>query len=108
LKKSGGQKEFVADMLPELKDDETAEKLDRVYELRDDAREYNKALSDVKDVVKGFVLGLKPEDQAVGKVRIGDYVLPFTVKDEEETDVSFVRGGKKKVLIKFKPEEEEE
>ena len=108
MKKSGGQKELVDDMLPELKDDETARKLDEMYPLDEDAKRHAKLKREIKESIKGFVLGLKVEDQAVGRVRIGDYVLPFTVKDEEETDVSFTRGGKKKVLIRFKPEDDEE
>lgn len=110
MKKTGGQKELVTGLIPTMKDEngETKAKLDEMYPLRPDAKRHNKLEREIKETVKGFVLGLSEKDQAIGQVRIGEYVLPFSVSDEKETPVSFTRGGKKKVLIRFKPEEEEE
>ena len=110
MKKTGGQQELVEGAIPELKDnvDEVVEKLDRIYSLHEDAKVFRKLSKEVKETIKGFVLGLSEEDQAIGRVKVGGYELPFSVTEEKETPVSFTRGGKKKVSLKLAPEDEDE
>ena len=107
-KKSGGQTEIVDDLLPEMKNEEVVKKVDRIFEIIDVGKEYNKLRNEVTEIVKGFVINLGKADQEVGRVRIGDHVLPFGITDVEATPVSFKRKGGKKVNLRFAPEKEDE
>lgn len=108
MKKTKGQKEIVDDILPKLEDDETAKKLERIFKLHGAAKEHDKLVNEVKDTVKGFVLCLSETDKEVGKLRIGDFVIPFSVTKVEAKQVSFPRKAGTKVNVKFAIEEEKE
>ena len=108
MRKKGGQKEIAGDLLPTLKDKETEVKLAQIEIHSEAAKTYNELMAEVKETIKGFVLGLSEADQEVGKLQCGDFVLGFKVSKTEETEVEFVRKAGKRVRIKFGKEEKEE
>lgn len=97
----GNQQEMVDDLLPKIDDEELEGKLDLCYKLRADALNYNKTLKEVKDKIKGFVLALSKQDQEVGKVKIGDFIIPFSTKQVEEEEVSYITNAGTKVRLKM-------
>jgi len=106
MRRLNGQVELMADNYPTLEDEDLAADLERADRLREGATEYQGLMKGIKEKVKGFVLGLAEEDRGVGKVRVGDFLIPFTLKEEEEQEVEFTRGGGTKVTLKLKPEED--
>lgn len=106
MRKKRGQKDMVEDLLPTLKDKKTEKKLAQIEGLSEQAKTHNDLLAEVKETIKGFVLGLSEDDQEVGKLQCGDFVLGFKVTRTEETEVEFVRKAGKRVRIKFGKEEE--
>jgi len=108
MKKTGGQKELVKDVIPVLEDGETETKLAEITELYDDAKQYRKLHKEVKEIIQGFVLGLPEKDQAIGRLRCGEFILPFKVVDKEEKERNFVVPAGKKVTFRLKPDEEGE
>lgn len=107
MKKKRGQKEIVGDLLPTLADKETEKKLAQIEELSEKAKVYNDLMAEVKETIKGFVLGLSEDDQEVGKLQCGDFILRFKVTEGKETEVEFTRKAGKRVRIKFGKEEKE-
>jgi hypothetical protein len=94
MKKKDGQKNIVENLYPTLIDKETEKKLAQIEIHSEAAKIYNDLMAEVKDTIKGFVLGLSESDQEVGKLQCGDFILGFKVT--------------KRVRIKFGKEEEKE
>jgi hypothetical protein len=107
MKNKGGQKAIVPDLYPTLKDEETEKKLAQIEELSEAAETHKELMAEVKDTIKGFVLGLSEDDQEIGKLQCGNFEVRFRVTKTEEMDVEFTRKAGKRVRIKFGKEEEE-
>lgn len=108
VKKIGGQTELVEGNLPELQDEDVAQKLEQIWQLRDNAKTHDRLLKEAKETIQGWVLGLNKKDQGIGHLRCGDFVLPFSIETKEPTPVSYETTGGKKVKVKFAPEHEDE
>lgn len=108
MKKLGGQKELIPENIPELKDKDTAQKLEQIWKLRDGAKVHDKLQAEAKEVIQGWVLGLPKKDQSIGQCKCGDFILSFKVEMQEEKPVSYKTKKGKKVRVKFAPENEEE
>jgi hypothetical protein len=108
MKKKGGQKAIVGDLYPTLADKETEKKLAQIEVHSEAAKIYNDLMAEVKETIKGFVLGLSEDDQEVGKLQCGDFILRFKVTEGKETEVEFTRKAGKRVRIKFGKSEEED
>ena len=108
MQKLGGQAELIPENLPELQDEEVADKLEKIWKLRPMAKEHDKLMREVKEVIQGWVLGLPKADQNAGQMKCGDFVLPFSVEKKEAEHVEYDTKGGKKVKLKFAPQSEKE
>ena len=108
MKKLDGQKELVKGGLPELEDKEVAEKLERIWKLRDGAKMHDKLEKEAKEVIQGWVLGLPKKDQNIGQLKCGDFVLGFKIETKEPEPVEYKTKGGKKVRVKFAPDKEDD
>lgn len=108
MKKLDGQADLIDDNLPELKDEEIAEKLERIWKLREGAKMHDKLERQAKEQIGGWVLGLPKKDQKAGALRCGDFEIPFGIKDTEPEIVDYTTKGGKKVRVKFAPDKEDD
>lgn len=107
MKKIGGQADLVLDNLPEMENEEIAEKLEQIWKLRDGAKMHNKLQKEAKEAIQGWVLGLSKKDQGIGQFKCGDFVLSFKVEMAEEKPVEYLTKAGKKVRVKFAPDTED-
>ena len=108
MRKLGGQKDLIPENVPELKDEDVAQKLEQIWKLREGAKLHNKLQGEVKEVIQGWVLGLGKKDQSIGQLKCGDFVMSFKVEMKESKPVKYKTKAGKKVKLKFSPEDEDE
>jgi len=94
----------LVQMYPVLDDPNTAEKLEEIELLHEPAKRHRKLTGEVKAIIGGHVLSLSEQDQKAGYLRVGEFLVPFTVEMTKESDVSFTRGGKTTAKLKLAPE----